>query len=91
MKKGTIYLLHFHKPYKHARHYLGWTSLGVEDRLERHRSKDGARLLQVLLANGIEFTLARTWEGTRDDERRLKNRKSTPRLCPICNKGGDTQ
>ena len=22
---GVIYMLHFHRPYKHARHYVGWT------------------------------------------------------------------
>ncbi|MBB5085041.1 putative GIY-YIG superfamily endonuclease [Nonomuraea endophytica] len=23
---GTVYLLHFAQPYRHARHYLGWTT-----------------------------------------------------------------
>ena len=23
--QGTVYLLHFSEPYKHARHYTGWT------------------------------------------------------------------
>ena len=22
---GVIYMLHFHQPYQHARHYVGWT------------------------------------------------------------------
>ena len=25
-EEGTVYLLHFAVPYKHAAHYLGWTS-----------------------------------------------------------------
>lgn len=30
------------------------------------------------------FRVARTWRGDRNFERRLKNRKNAPRLCPIC-------
>jgi len=32
----------------------------------------------------IGWTLARTWKGGRDLERRLKNRHNSPKLCPIC-------
>ena len=32
---GTIYLLHFDRPYRHARHYTGWTE-DLLDRLDRH-------------------------------------------------------
>jgi hypothetical protein len=28
--------------------------------------------------------VARTWQGDRKFERQLKNRKHTPRLCPVC-------
>lgn len=82
--KGTIYLLHFERPYKHARHYLGYTRREtVDERLERHRSKRGARLLKVIIEAGISFELVRTWEGTRKDERRMKGRRSRV-YCPIC-------
>jgi hypothetical protein len=35
---GVVYLLHFSKPYKHARHYTGWTesSGSLKARLARH-------------------------------------------------------
>jgi predicted GIY-YIG superfamily endonuclease len=81
--KGTIYLLHLSEPYKHAKHYLGYTT-NIEQRLDEHRKGQGARLLQVIIEVGLTFTLARTWQGTRKDERRIKNRKEAPRLCPIC-------
>jgi hypothetical protein len=29
---GTVYLLHFSRPYKHARHYTGW-AVNVKRRL----------------------------------------------------------
>jgi predicted GIY-YIG superfamily endonuclease len=79
----TIYLLHFDVPYKHARHYLGAAD-DLEARLERHRRGQGARLLEVVTAAGITFTVARTWRGGRKLERRLKRLKNTPRLCPVC-------
>lgn len=85
MPQGTIYLIHFSRPYKHARHYLGYTT-NLEERLECHRSGDGhsARLMQVITEAGIPWELVRTWQGSRKDERRLKRQKNSPRLCPIC-------
>ena len=80
---GTIYLLHFDRPYKHARHYLGWAD-DLERRLARHEAGNGARLLAVIGAAGISWTLARTWEGDRHEERRLKRRGGHARLCPLC-------
>jgi predicted GIY-YIG superfamily endonuclease len=80
---SVVYLLHFDRPYRHARHYMG-TAQHLDERLARHRSRQGARLMEVVTAAGISFVLARTWEGSRELERRLKKRKEGPRLCPIC-------
>ena len=78
-----IYLLHFDTPYRHARHYLGYAA-DLDVRLAQHRAGRGARLVEVITEAGISFTLARTWEGDRTMERRLKNRHASPRLCPLC-------
>ena len=67
-------------------HYLGSTD-DLDQRLEQHRSGNGARLMQVCAERGIGFVLARTWEGGRREERRMKARKEMPRLCPVCNGG----
>lgn len=80
----TVYLLHFTEPYKHARHYLGF-ALDLDARLARHLAGNGARLIEVITQANIGFVLARTWEGDRKLERRLKNRHNSPQLCPICN------
>ena len=81
---GTIYLLHFDQPVSdHARHYLGWAS-DLAARLEAHRAGRGARLMEVVAERGITWHLARTWEGTRDRERAIKDRAESPRLCPDC-------
>ena len=82
---GTVYLLHFERPYKHARHYIGWTK-DLDARLAAHRSGQGARLLAVLLrAHGIGFVVARTWTGaTRARERQIKTQGGASRCCPVC-------
>src|SRR5215510_1113752 len=79
----VIYLIHFDQPYKRARHYMGFTD-DLEERLSRHRAGNGARLMEVVTAAGITWRVARTWQGDRKLERRLKSRKEAPRLCPVC-------
>jgi predicted GIY-YIG superfamily endonuclease len=81
---GTVYLIHFDKPYKHARHYLGWAQQ-LNRRLRHHEAGTGARLLQVIREKGITWTVARTWPGDRHLEAELKRDKHNSRMCPICN------
>ncbi len=78
-----VYLLHFDEPYHHARHYLG-SANDLNERLRQHEAGTGARLTQVIREHEIGFTLARTWDGGRDEERKLKRRHNSPKLCPIC-------
>src|SRR5262249_33453638 len=88
MKRAqTVYLIHFSKAYRHARHYIGFTT-DLNKRLVDHLAGMGARLLEVVVQNGIEFRLARVWPGAdRNFERRLKNWKGAAKFCPLC--GGD--
>jgi len=87
---NVCYLLHFDEaigspsnPRGRAQHYLGYA-----DRLDRrtleHMRGRGAKITQALVERGIGFVIARTWPGDRTFERKLKNRKEAPRLCPIC-------
>jgi predicted GIY-YIG superfamily endonuclease len=80
---GVIYLLHFDRPYKHAKHYTGWTE-DLLDRLDRHAAGRGARLVEVIWQAGIGFTLVRLCEGTRRTERAIKNDGGASRYCPAC-------
>lgn len=80
---GTVYLLHFDQPYKHARHYIGWTE-DLLARLDQHARGCGARLMTVISRAGIGFTLARVCEGTRATERAIKNCGGAVRYCPLC-------
>lgn len=81
----TVYLLHFDRPYKHARHYIGVTRGDLDARIEAHRNGHGANLMRVLRRAGIGFTLARIWSDAEFAlERRLKNRGGASRICPLC-------
>ncbi len=92
--QGTIYLLHFKQPFVGAtvsdgrkvvtcQHYLGWTQ-ELAGRLYHHAHGSGARLTAAVAKAGIQWDVARTWQGTRYDERRLHNYAASNRLCPIC-------
>jgi hypothetical protein len=65
-------------------HYIGW-ALNVGARLADHAGggPHAARLLQVHIAAGGTFQLARAERGTRDRENQLKYYGFT-RRCPIC-------
>ena len=81
-----VYLLHFDRPVnptRPARHYLG-SAKNLKTRLAEHRNGQGARLMAVTKERGIGWQLARTWDGDRKTERKLKRRKNAPRLCPVC-------
>lgn len=80
---GTVYLLHFDRPYRHAKHYLGWT-LDLDARLAEHAAGRGARLLEVVASSGIGWRLARTWPGGRARERQIKRQGGLSRCCPLC-------
>lgn len=88
-EQGTIYLIHFEVPYKHAGHYLGWAK-NLDARIAHHRKGTGARLMAVVNAAGIRWQVAKTWEGDRNEERRMKNRGGSARHCPICKRRGKT-
>jgi predicted GIY-YIG superfamily endonuclease len=83
---GVVYLLHLDRPLSPlhtAQHYLGWAAR-LAPRLAHHEAGTGARFTAVAIERGIAWTVARTWEGDRVLERRLKRRHEGPRLCPIC-------
>lgn len=83
MRTPTVYLLHFDRPYKHARHYTGFSS-NLDARLAEHAAGQGARLLAVVKAAGIDWTLARTWTGDIAREYQLKRQGGASRRCPMC-------
>ena len=81
------YLLHFEsKLANHAQHYTGF-STNLAARIAAHEAGNSAKLVHAMSLAGIRFVVARLWiDGDRTLERRLKNQKNGPRLCPICQK-----
>jgi predicted GIY-YIG superfamily endonuclease len=83
-RRPVVYLVHFTQPYRHARHYVGYTK-DLPSRLEEHRTGSGARLLAAVAAAGIPFEVVWIWHhSSRSFERRVHQYKNTPKLCPIC-------
>jgi predicted GIY-YIG superfamily endonuclease len=85
--KQVIYLIHFDQPLKHASHYIGFvvSKKGLNKRIERHKSGQGAKILRAANEANINWSVVRTWpDGTRDEERKFKNRKNSKMLCPVC-------
>jgi len=80
-----LYLLHFSRPFRHARHYLGYCEEGnLSKRVAQHRCGNGSKLMRAVKQAGIEFEVARVWPGLgRHDERRKKQRGHAWQ-CPLC-------
>ncbi len=82
---GTVYLLHLDPPFKHARHYIGFTRMTMDERMRRHHGRHGARLLRAQLAAGGTWRVAQVWpQVQRQWELTLKRRGGGARCCPIC-------
>jgi hypothetical protein len=84
----TVYVLHLDPPYKHARHYIGYTpDATAERRVNEHLSclSKGNPLVRAAVEAGCEVTLAHEYPGAgRDFERWLKARRDTARWCKCC-------
>ncbi len=81
---SKVYLIHFDKPLKHAKHYLGYSENNVRGRVQKHRTGKGAKLMAAATKNGISWHVSRTWDGGRDLERMLKDQHNSSDLCPTC-------
>lgn len=82
--KGLVYILHFEPAYKHAGHYVGWTGKPFPERVVDHVEGRGSPLVAAAVAAGCRILLGAVFEGTRDDERRIKVQSRTHRYCRCC-------
>ena len=81
-QRGTTYLIHIDPPYKHAKHYKGWTDRPVEQRFADHLAGRGALLTRLAVQAGSRLTLARVWPDTTKDREDSIKRQSGKRMCP---------
>ncbi len=85
-RRHVVYLLHFDQPFGHAQHYLGVTSRKLGVRLLEHIGghPNGSKLVAAVVAAGIDIRVVRLWRGGNGLETRLKGRKKSTALCPLC-------
>lgn len=80
-----VYLIHFQSKLHHAEHYLGFVERNLPQRIKKHKSGTGAKLLAALNRAGIDWEVVRVWkDGDRHFERKLKNYKKARCFCPVC-------
>lgn len=79
---GRIYFLVFVDPetgedvtYMGKSGYSGWTRGKVAARVRTHKSGRGAKIVGAAIAAGLDVRIALVIDGTRNDERKIKNRK----------------
>lgn len=88
---ADVYLLHFSNSVGRCTHYLGYcASETLAQRLHRHKTNNGAKLLKECNRRGITYDVVRTWKcdtwyQARQLERQLKRQHNHKRVCPLCN------
>lgn len=85
-----LYLLHLEPRYRHAGHYLGWSS-DIAARVHQHAAAGSAAspLIRAALGAGCRLTLTRVWLGQgRTRERQLKRQGGLGQHCPVCKARG---
>lgn len=83
-----IYILKFShmignrsNPRGQAGYYIGWCEdWRLEERIDDHVAGRGACITRAVVERGYGLELVATLPGTRDDERKLKRQKNTPRI-----------
>lgn len=96
-KQAQVYLLHFEQPYwSKAQHYVGYTTIGASNRIEKHRTGKGSLLVNYAHnKKGIPFHVAMVTDFEDDGEYtakqlarhfevKLKREGHLSRHCPIC-------
>jgi hypothetical protein len=87
---AETYPLHFDEPYAHTGHDLR-RAKDLQRQLAQHRSGNGTRPIEVITEAGVGSTLARTKEGGREAERRLRRGHNGRRPWPICSAGAENR
>ena len=80
---GVIYLLHFDQPYRHAKHYTGWTE-DLLDRLDRHAAGAAPAWSRSSGKPGSASPWSASAKAPARTERAIKNAGGAARYCPAC-------
>jgi len=91
-RKAEVYIIHIdEKIGGHAQHYVGYTTLGIEERMRRHRSGLGSKLLAHASKLGINYRVALLVPldnkiQARNLELKFKAEKNLKHHCRFCRK-----
>jgi len=89
-ESAQVYVLHFDRPYwSNCQHYVGYTKIGVQERLRVHRAGNGSKLVKYAMSRGINFSLVHvenfdTVGEARRRERQIKKNGGGGKICPLC-------
>lgn len=81
-----VYLLHFDRPVKHARHLItvAHSSFGAIGRRVSYEQLADEPLVRAARAAGVTLTIARVWDGGEARARQLRHTGGSTRMCPVC-------
>ena len=83
VRLGSVYLLHFNRPYRHARHYVGFTR-DLERRVARHQIGHGSPLIRAAGHAGIKVKIVRVWHNVTTRFERRVHKMQKRFVCPSC-------
>ena len=76
-----VYIIEFSPPLGHAHFYVGYCAdNGLKKRFKQHLTGQGAAICRAAVERGIQLSIIATLPGFRDEERRIKARKNTPKF-----------
>jgi predicted GIY-YIG superfamily endonuclease len=80
---GYVYLIHLERPLPGGRHYVGYTA-DLSNRIELHRSGEGAKFLKEANEAGISWLVVRVWMNADTDKEKSIKGMSARIICPVC-------
>jgi len=81
-----VYLLHFDRPFRHMRHYVGSVAslAELEQLLEHPTIRARSPILAAATLAGVQFSVGRVWRGGALRADLVRDQQNHARYCDIC-------
>jgi len=81
-----VYLLHFDRPFRHMRHYVGAAAdlLALELLIANPGMHTRSSMLIAAKKAGVRFTIGRIWRGGAERADLVRSHQNHTRHCDIC-------
>ncbi|MBD3387428.1 MAG: hypothetical protein GF414_00605 [Candidatus Altiarchaeales archaeon] len=87
---GYVYVIHLNRPFRHAKHYIGYTT-DIVRRMTHHSlgHRDSSHFMKAVCRAGIRWsvTMVQSFEDAKEAvcfEKKLKRDKRSSLHCPLC-------